>query len=157
MQIWIQIYVLSLHMYNTENAHRIGNKVGRCISVESENTMNQRSFLRLKIEIDAEKTLMARFWWSNSMRLEKWAMIKYERLSDFRYGYKMLGHTSQQCEEEVALSEMKPGFPRYGPWLFRTRPWTNNKWFQVLGGNKQTNIARDTNRRSWMDVMNERK
>lgn len=37
MQIWIQIYGQSLDMYNTN--------IGRCISVESEEAMHQRSLL----------------------------------------------------------------------------------------------------------------
>lgn len=78
IQIWIQIYGLSIDMYNTENVYRIRNNVGKCIMVESEQSMHQRNFLRLKIEINVDEPLMDGFWWSNSLGQEKWEVIKYE-------------------------------------------------------------------------------
>lgn len=56
------------------------------------------------------------------MGREKWATIKYERLSDFYYGCGRLGHTSQHCGEEVVISELNPGFPCYDPWLSSVDP-----------------------------------
>lgn len=71
MQIWLQNYGLILDMYNTENTYRIGNNVGRCISVESDHVMQQRSFLGLKIEINIKEPLMAGVGWTNSKGQEK--------------------------------------------------------------------------------------
>lgn len=89
--------------------------------------MKHRSLLRLNIEINVGVPLIEGFWWSNTKGHEKWATIKYECLSDFCYGYGRLGHTSQHCEEEIIMSELKPGVPRYGPWLTGLRPRNNNK------------------------------
>lgn len=122
MQIWIQIYGQSLDMYNTN--------IGRCISVESEEAMHQRSLLRLKIEINGEVPLMTGFWWANSVGQYKWATIKYETLSGFCYECGMLENTSQHCGEEVVMSELKPGYPRYSAWLFGLSQRTN-KWYHV--------------------------
>lgn len=44
-----------------------------------------------------------------------------------------LGHTVNQCTNEVVMSEAKPYFPMYGPWLrgVRLRPLNNMAKFVV--------------------------
>lgn len=42
MQMWIQVYGLSLDMHNPDNAVQIANSLGRCKGVETLNTMKQR-------------------------------------------------------------------------------------------------------------------
>lgn len=61
-------------MFNVQNTHRIDNSIGRCVSVELEQIMHQRSFL----QINTGAPLMAGFWWSDSKGQEKWASFKYK-------------------------------------------------------------------------------
>lgn len=82
MHIWIQVYGLSLDMYNQENAVKIGDNMGMCISTEPNHIMKQRSFLRFKMKIDITAPRMADFWWANEKGEDKWAMVRYERLSE---------------------------------------------------------------------------
>lgn len=63
MQMWIQISGLSLEMFNGENARRIGESLGRCVNVEMEHILQQRSLIRLQIEIDITRSLQNRLWW----------------------------------------------------------------------------------------------
>lgn len=93
------------------------------------------------------------FLWSVSKGQEKWASIKYERLSNFCYGCGRLGHTSSNCAEEVVMSEIKSRFPLYNPWLSGSRLRTNNKWFHIGEGNRQHNIQRQAHMKSWREVM----
>lgn len=65
---------------------------------------------------ERKKKLMPGFWWTNSHGEAQWATIKYERQSDFCYGYGRLGHTTQVFREEVTMFEDKPGHPMYGSW-----------------------------------------
>lgn len=148
MQIWIQVHGLSMEMFNQENAHRIGNNMGRCLAVEPDHVMRQRSFLRLKLEIDIAVPLTTGFWWSNAQGENKWASVKFERLSDVYYVCGRLGHTSQQCGEYIVMSELKPDFPLYGPGMSETRPRTSTKWHNIGGGNRQPPIQRDANKKS---------
>lgn len=62
MQMWIQIYGLSLDMINEQNAQRIENSLDRCISAESALIMKQRSYLRLKVDISVKEPLKTGFW-----------------------------------------------------------------------------------------------
>lgn len=157
LQIWTQIYGLGLDMYNPENARRIGNNVGTCLMVESQHVMQQRSYLRVKIEIEIHKPLMDGFWWSDEGGGDRWASIKFERLADFCYCCGKLGHTSQHCVEELAMSEVKPGYPRYGPWLLGLRPKGNTRTFHVGGGSRQQLPVRDPMKKSWQEVMQEKR
>lgn len=91
------------------------------------------------------------------MGQEKWASVKYERLSDFCYGCERLGYTSLFCHDEVVMSELRQGIPSYGSWIVGNRPSTNSKSYQVGGEIKQYTATRDARRKSWRDVMNGRK
>lgn len=120
MQMWIQIYDLSLEMYNKENTSNIGNSIGRCILVEDDNIAKQRIFIKVKLEVDVTEPLVGCFGQTSKQGEEKWATIKYERLSDECYGCENLGHTSLNCSEMLAMQEIRPKFPRYDPWLAGT-------------------------------------
>lgn len=52
LQLWVQIFGLSLDMHNRDNAMNIGNSIGKCISVEEDWVVRNRPFLRVKIELD---------------------------------------------------------------------------------------------------------
>lgn len=85
--------------------------------------------------------------------MDKWATVKYERLSDFCYGCGRLGHTSQVCVEEIAKLERDPEFPKFGPWLVGTRQRIQNRSFQIGGQRNNQQPVRDPNRRTWRDMM----
>lgn len=51
----------------------------------------------MKVEVNIETSLMVGFGWTNSQGVEQWALIKYERLSDFRYRCGKLGHATEAC------------------------------------------------------------
>lgn len=119
---WVQIHDLGYKKFSMSNARKIGDRIGKCIEVESDEALRNRSYIRLKVEVEVDKPLMLRFWWTNSQGKEKWASIKYERLSDFCYGCGILGHTTQSCKEDVKQSETNPIAPAYGPWLIGLRP-----------------------------------
>lgn len=122
MLIWIQIAGLSRDMYNVENARRIGESLGRCVKVEPNHILQQRSFLRVQVDIDITKPLPAGLWWTDVHGRNKWAAIKLERISEFCYACGRLGHTSTTCDEEVVLAEDNTGLPLYGPWMVGDRP-----------------------------------
>lgn len=51
--------------------------MGRCISVEPDQVMNQKSFMRMKLEINIASPLVSGFWWSNARGEEKWVSVNY--------------------------------------------------------------------------------
>lgn len=153
MQMWIQIYGLRLKMHNRENAYNIGNSIGKCISVEKEGIARRMTFLRLLIEKDVTTPLTHGFCWTSKPGEEKWTTIKYERLSDVCYGCGMLGHTSLNLCETVAMSEIRPKFPMFGLWLAGSWPQNYNMLFNIGGEERHKPPQRDKDRQSWRDVM----
>lgn len=121
MTMWIQVYGLSMDMYNPGNAKSIGDSLGACVGV-----MKSRPFLQVRVDIDVTNSLKEGFVWVNAKGEEKWASLKYERLSEFCYGCGRLGHTSHGCEEEIATSELNMELPRYCPWLVGVRQRAHN-------------------------------
>lgn len=130
-------------MFNKENAYHIGDTIGRCVAVESVEIMKLRPYLRVRVEVDVSTPLMEGFNWSNSTGQEKWVAIKYERLFDFFYGCGRLGHTSQSCNEEIAVSATNPNLPKYGSWLVGVRQRANIHPIQVGGRPEDTRLRRD--------------
>lgn len=94
MQIWVQIHGLSLDMLNIDNANQVASCLGKCLELNDELDMQQRGYIRMKTAVSICDPLLAGFWWTNAEGTEKWASMKYERLSDFFYGCGFLGHTS---------------------------------------------------------------
>lgn len=95
--------------------------------------MKQRPYLRVQVEVDVSAPITAGFWWVTYKGEYKWASVKYELLSDLCYGCRRLGHTSPNCNAEVAMSELTLEEPLYGPWLLGVRPRSITKTFH-LGG-----------------------
>lgn len=47
-----------MDMINIDNAQQISNNIGRCIEVDQEPHMQNRSFLKIKIEVNMDNPLM---------------------------------------------------------------------------------------------------
>lgn len=75
--------------------------------------MHSRGFIRMKAEVNVGEPFLSGFWWTNVKGNDKWATIKFERLSDFCYGCGKLGHTSLTYNEEIAISENDQTTPMY--------------------------------------------
>lgn len=109
--------------------------------------------MRMRVEINDNNPLMARFWWTNSQGKYRWASVKYEQLSDYYYGCGMLRHTTQTCQDEVQMPEQDPNILAYGPWLVGVRP--KNMVTRQASGNEEGTTCRATQgaHRTWSDIM----
>lgn len=106
-------------------------------------------------EIRVEDPLTPGFWWLNGQGQEKWAQLRYERLSDFCYGCGYLGHTSNSCNKEITLSETNIGKPMFGPWITSERQRNKNHWSRLGGGANTSKQTRYPKKESWKDLMRE--
>lgn len=154
MQVWTQIHGLSLDIHNHENATNIGNSIGRCLEAEKDSVVQQRTFLRVKLEVDVASPLVDGFWWTCKSGKDKWVTVKYVRLSDICYVCGRLGHTSVHCGEPVARSELSQDQPRFGPWMTTVRPRAQVKAYHIGGVKSIAPPKRNPNNESWRDVMN---
>lgn len=134
LQVWVQIHGLSLDMLTRDNAERVACSIGKCLQMDPEIEMQRRGYIRLKSVVRVCDPLLAGFWWTNAKGVERWAPIKYERLSDLCYGCGCLGHSSQVCNSEVVVSEQDNTMPMYGPWLSCAKQRKQAGWSQIGGG-----------------------
>ncbi|XP_057755279.1 uncharacterized protein LOC130974406 [Arachis stenosperma] len=108
--------VLTGKVLNTVTVRAI---VGRVISAENpfvEGNM-LRSFLRVRVEINVQTPLKTGFWLKRDDGSHSWAEFKYEKLYDYCYKCRKIGHDKKACIEELAMSLVNPTSPRYGPEL----------------------------------------
>lgn len=142
-------------MLNAENATAVAWTIGSYIGMESEIEMQRRGYLRLKIEVKVDMPLKSGFWWTDGTGNERWAQIRYERLSYFCYRCGTLGHTAQTCNRDIILSEVTPVQPMYGPWTTCTRQRKQTHGHQIGGGHKPEVQQRNPGRKTWKDLMKE--
>lgn len=132
----------------------------------------------MKVEVNVQNPLMVGFWWTNSRGADEWTSVKYERLLDFCYGCRKLGHITQAYREEVTMSEAKLGHPMLGHgWLTRdpnpteranqeegrrvVQPslirWTGGRgmtlWIRPEKGKRMENQARMVRNKMWQKII----
>ncbi|XVF80392.1 hypothetical protein PTKIN_Ptkin15bG0066900 [Pterospermum kingtungense] len=116
---WIRIYELPLGLRNQATGMRIGQQLGRIITMddtlESEGWAN---FIRLGVEIDITKPLKKGIKLSQGPgRREVWARRSYERLPTFCYDCGLLGHTETECTSPMCKEEDGKATHQYKDWL----------------------------------------
>lgn len=117
IQMWVQVHGLNLEMLNSDNAVQVANIIGKCLGINSEKDMQKKGYIMMKTEVVVDIPMRVGFWSTNDRGVERWAQIKYERLSTLCYGCGSLGHTTQACNREITLSKVKPSMPMYEPWM----------------------------------------
>lgn len=132
VQVWVQVHGISLEMFTKDNATSIGESIGRCIKVEEDQILQQRTYLRIQVEVDSEEPLLPGFKWIDSRNQEKWASVRYERLTDICYGCGKIGHNSTSCPEQ-AIAQDDNGDPIYGSWISVSRPRALSRWVNIGG------------------------
>ncbi|KAL5799473.1 hypothetical protein ACOSQ3_032552 [Xanthoceras sorbifolium] len=116
---------------NCKVARLIAEEVGTIVDFLMNSKDLWGKFLRIKVRIDITKPLKRGI----RMRLENYdtmimALIKYEILLDFCYGYGFIGHSLRECHNsEVMKSIMEGVEPKFGVWL-RASPLDRSKYRQ---------------------------
>ncbi|KAI8022776.1 hypothetical protein LOK49_LG03G00471 [Camellia lanceoleosa] len=102
---WVQVHGLPVAKMTRKNAQIIGQRQGNLIGVEAlhEGLLLERSFLRLRVEMDVTKPLpLGFFLQANSSSPdtvhEVWVSYKYEKLDEFCYDCGRLGHNNTLCK-----------------------------------------------------------
>lgn len=97
--------------------------------------------------------LLLGFKWMDSRGQDKWASIRYERLTDVCYSCGRIGHNSTACTEQPSMDEVN-GIPTYDPWISASRPRMNTRWVNI-GGSSRNNNTRDLGKKTWREMMKE--
>ncbi|OMO96966.1 hypothetical protein CCACVL1_04733 [Corchorus capsularis] len=113
---WVQIHNLPWEVQTKRNAERVGNVMGRIVEIEDVQWGKAigRGFLRLRVAMDVERSLLGGFWLPRKNGHKIWAEIRYEKLGDFCYKCGKLGHIEKTCDKEEVI---EAGKKMYGPWM----------------------------------------
>lgn len=87
--------------------------------------------------------------------MDKWAQIRYERMSDLCFGCGRLGHMSQTCNLDIIASEENSKLPMYGPWTCCPRQRKHNSWLKPGMVVDKSKNKRDPSRKTWQDMLKE--
>lgn len=137
VQFWVQVHDLGLEKFSSESARTIGDTIETFVETEEGIEKGNKTYIRMKVEVNIDNPLVSGFWWTNSKGSEQWANMKYERLSDYCYGCGKLANTTQVYRAVVVRSEERPGFPMYGPWMSVTRQKPTRA--SIIGGGQTGN------------------
>lgn len=58
---WVQVHELGLKKLSRENAHIIGDQIGTFIQTDEEVECKQRTYIRMKVEVNIDQPLMVGF------------------------------------------------------------------------------------------------
>ncbi|KAG5546512.1 hypothetical protein RHGRI_018629 [Rhododendron griersonianum] len=115
---WVQIHGLPVEKMTRVNAEIIGKRFARLLGIEaiSDGLLLQRSFLRVRVEVNISQPLPKGFWMrrKNPVGADLWIAYKYERLSDFCFACGRLGHENKNCKFVSRGEGLSSG---YGPEL----------------------------------------
>ncbi|KAH7855888.1 hypothetical protein Vadar_030133 [Vaccinium darrowii] len=119
--IWVQIHGLPVDKMLRQNVEIIGKRFGKLLAIEATEggLLINRSFLRIRVEINTNLPLPKGFWLrrNGDSSLDLWISYRYEKLPDFCYWCGRIGHDNKVCRFET---KEKGSISGYGPEL-RTR------------------------------------
>ncbi|KAI8528202.1 hypothetical protein RHMOL_Rhmol12G0132200 [Rhododendron molle] len=98
---WVQIHGLPVGKMNRANAEIIGKRFQKLLAIETspDGILLDRSFLRIRVNINLELPIPKGFWLRSQSVLMKdlWISYKYEKLSDFCFACGRIGHDNRSC------------------------------------------------------------
>ncbi|CAJ2638278.1 unnamed protein product [Trifolium pratense] len=120
-EFWARIYDLPLKLRSDAMALRLGNTIGQFVEADSKDGHRLGKFLRVKVSIDLRKPLK-RGTVLNYQGKRLHVFFKYERLPNFCYMCRRIGHQMKDCEEvegneEDGYEDIEEKELPYGSWL----------------------------------------
>ncbi|KAK2648341.1 hypothetical protein Ddye_015830 [Dipteronia dyeriana] len=118
-ELQVQLFNIPLMCMNRSSARQLANMVGKAIEIPSDSKECRGKFVRVNVEIDVTRPLKRAI----KLRLDEFNSmitipIKYERLPEFCYGCRVLGHSLHDCMDKTARREaMEGSMTKYGDWL----------------------------------------
>jgi hypothetical protein len=123
LDVWVRVFDLPLDKMNRAHGERIGNWIGKFISVEvEEDGTAWGEELRIRVEVKVDQPLVRGINLRDSEddKEGKWFDIKYEKIPHFCFECGRLVHSTGECEVD------KEGMPQWGEWL-RASPGRHKK------------------------------
>lgn len=100
---------------NRKNGEAIANLIGKLdpSGMKVYDTATFKDYLRLRVIIDITKPLKKGFFLKQRDKEDLWIKFKYERLSDFCYVCRLIGHGLNDCMEKSGGDRSKIEYGSY--------------------------------------------
>ncbi|KAK3023207.1 hypothetical protein RJ639_043672 [Escallonia herrerae] len=114
---WIRICGLPPNQMTKLNAEKIAEKIGTLQEIDftTNGKISWFKFLRIRVEIDVSKPLHTSFNRNKDPHSKARINLQYERLPDFCFNYKKLGHVLRSCPNSP-LNKPESSSSPYSPW-----------------------------------------
>ncbi|KAM1025324.1 hypothetical protein ACFX15_037842 [Malus domestica] len=107
---WVQIRGVPPCLISVANVQRLAKEIGEFVEVE--NLAKARGFLRVRIIVNTQESLITGCWLPRDEDKDTWVEFRYERLQDFYYRCRRIGHNMNECSYE----QSKGGAAGFGEW-----------------------------------------
>ncbi|TXG58157.1 hypothetical protein EZV62_015986 [Acer yangbiense] len=119
VELWIQIHDMPIICMNRRTTKWMAEQIGKMIDIPIESKDCWGKFMKVKVQIDISKPLKR---WLR-LKLDKsndivMVSLKYERLPEFCYVCRIIGHASKECsDEEAKIEALKGVSTKFGSWM----------------------------------------
>ncbi|CAI8607266.1 unnamed protein product [Vicia faba] len=118
---WVMVYELPLMLRSEAMAKKIGGILGNFEEMDQKEAHCNGQFLRIKVKRDLKQPLK----WGTIVRLKDKNLrvfLKYERLTNFCFAYRRIGHQLKDCKalrelDEESYEELDEQEISFGLWL----------------------------------------
>lgn len=154
---WVQIHGLEVDKFSLPNARKLGECIGEVKQIDDIlGPMGlDRDYLRVKVEIDTTRPLLAGINYTRTNGTIGRAEVKYERLPDFCFGCGLIGHNERICRVPLVMNDNGDDGPMYGPWIKGERPKKRGQNCKIIGSPPGPHTS-DLKRKTWKEVMKEK-
>ncbi|KAI9085702.1 hypothetical protein K1719_032308 [Acacia pycnantha] len=96
---WIQFHGLPYGAFDSENAIKMSNAIGRTVMYEAPRLQDKlsRTFIRTRTLVNIQEPLVTGFWVPCPQRGLVWVTVRYERLQTYCYDCGRIGHQAKNC------------------------------------------------------------
>ena len=112
---WVQVHQIPWGAQSNQNIMRLGAQIGDVVCFEDSklNETSFREFVRIRVNVDLTKPLVAGFWIPRPGLEEIWANVCYEKLQVFCVTCGMIGHDQNTCEKDPVMADYDISKPLY--------------------------------------------
>ncbi|KAL5781600.1 hypothetical protein ACOSP7_006629 [Xanthoceras sorbifolium] len=117
LEIWVQVYNIPLMCMNKGMTKFLAEPIGSIVEIPAESKECRGRFFCVKVHIDISKPLrrVVRLDVDGDLIV---ALLKYERLPEFYFACRKIGHGLRDCTDDEARSEALEGsVTKFGSWM----------------------------------------
>ncbi|TXG56835.1 hypothetical protein EZV62_018148 [Acer yangbiense] len=116
-KLWVQIHDIPIMCMNRRTTKWLAEHIGEVVEIPVESRECWGKFIRVKVRLDITKPLKRWLRIGKNVDITRVA-LKYERLPDFCFACRRIGHSLNEClDEEAKKTALEGQLTKFGSWL----------------------------------------